>query len=263
MQLFYFLGIAGDFIESPPPPPPPITTSPKLKRKKTRYDIIKGGISSILSESDEGDDSRESITTKQNGSSEEDNISNILKPTRYGRVPRARVSDPLDGDHAVKKRKIDEGPDKNQKEDLEPGSIVVVKTKTTTDDLVYKVYFVTDNQTKQQIDLTPKVLKDLTGLSGEGRGGDGGGIQTHNILTISTQKFSDTAPQNELTDATTEGQSICNQLVAEQPTVNSGNVEIIGDKILLPFDESLAQPVGNQNITVSHDDNKMIVVTEN
>lgn len=246
------------------PPAPP----PAKKQKRTAYDTIKKGINSVLSDSDVDDELLEikSATEEQHNYDDENidqqSLSNILKPTRYGRIPKPRLTGSINSDKQQENKKSDgEINSDNKQTEFEPGSIMIVKSKTPNDELVYKVYIVTDNKTKQQIDLSPNVLKNLDEMSGSKINSEeknDSGIQAHNILTISAQEFSELDPLNLVSSNRAETQSIN----YKDNALKDSDINIAGDRIVIPFDECLTPTTGNQNITVSHDDNKMIVVTE-
>lgn len=246
-----------------PPAPPPVK-----KQKRTAYDTIKRGINSVFSDSDVDDELLEAKSpTEQQHNNDDDenmdqgNLSNILKPTRYGRIPKPRLTGPISSDNQQENKKDDgEHNGDNKQTEFEPGSIMIVKSKTPNDELVYKVYIVTDNKTKQQIDLSPNVLKNLDEMSGTKIDSEErhDGIQAHNILTISAQEFSELDPLNLVGNNKTNTEST----ICKDNVLKDSNINIVGDRIVIPFDECLTPTSGNQNITVSHEDNKMIVVTE-
>ncbi|KAI4467694.1 rna polymerase iii transcription initiation factor b [Holotrichia oblita] len=231
------------------PPAPP----PAKKQKRTAYDTIKKGINSVFSDSDVDDDLLEdnSHTNDDDENTGQENLSNILKPTRYGRIPKPRLAGSTKSDKQEENKKDDgEHKSDNKQTEFEPGSIMIVKSKTSNDELVYKVYIVTDNKTKQQIDLSPNVLKNLDEMSGNRIDSEekNDGIQAHNILTISAQEFSELDHLNLVGNSNTETESIN----SKDNALKDPNINIVGDRIVIPFDECLTPTSGNQNITVSH-----------
>ncbi|GJQ79163.1 hypothetical protein Trydic_g5413 [Trypoxylus dichotomus] len=244
-----------------------IKPPPAKKHKKTAYDVIKKGINSVFSSDSDVDDDLNECTSihshhcNDDYNVDQESISNILKPTRYGRVPKARLPETADVDKqkTVRKKKDTDCPsDDNKPAELEPGSIMIVKSKTPGDELVFKVYIVTNNKTKQQIDLAPNVLKNLSEIRENQVDGD---VQAHNILTISAQEcpnITELSPVNVVSNNETNL-----ELVNKSESYKNSDIKTLDDSIVIPFDECLTPTTGNQNITVSHEDNKMIVVTEN
>lgn len=248
-----------------------VKEKPPKKKKKTAYDAIKRGINSLLSETDDDDILIETADSLNPDPSCEDNddpenVSKILKPTRYGRIPKARLPSIVNCNKQPKKKKKAENQNgESQQGELEPGSIMIVKSKMPSDELVYKVYIVTDNNTKKEIDLTPNVLKNLSEIGEQHVDVEKkiDGIQAHNILTISAQECPNSA---ELNLANVVGSNKPDESLLNDYLLNSDNKKQpvdISDTIIIPFDACLTPTAVNQNITLSHEDNKMIVVTEN
>ncbi|KAF5297921.1 hypothetical protein FQA39_LY11906 [Lamprigera yunnana] len=130
----------------------------KAKRQKKKlgdvYSKVEKGIACIWetdTESEKDDESDE-----ENDESTTD-ISNILKPTRYGRVPKQKTFT-LEDPKVVKVREEH----LNEEHQLEPGSLMIVCCQTPTGEPTFKVFMITGSQTKVPVAIAPDVLSSLT-----------------------------------------------------------------------------------------------------
>ncbi|KAB0803485.1 hypothetical protein PPYR_00455 [Photinus pyralis] len=135
----------------------------KRKVEKPKGDIyskLEKGIASVWNNSNSDD---------ENGSSDsscEVTVSNILKQTRYGRIPNKKRSVPQKSVEAPAKRVTE------QSKDLEPGAVMITCTPTPRGETTFKVFMVTPEHTQVPIDFPSDVIntfaRNFTSKKNEG-----------------------------------------------------------------------------------------------
>ncbi|XP_022913818.2 transcription factor TFIIIB component B'' homolog isoform X1 [Onthophagus taurus] len=210
--------IGVDGLEAEEPEEPLKEQKPKRKRRKKHpYDSLKKGINSLLEDTDDSDE--EYMPNSNNEKTE----------TKRAAIPR-EVKKPSVN---VQENENIENRSDNDK-NLEPGSLMIVPSSQSGKTL-YKVFMITDDRGKQEVDMDGKTIEQLTQENNEKS------VNIQNIITISE-----------------------NVIVDEQTPIstNENNIEITKDSIIFDFDECPINSSNNSNITISHDDNKMTIVTE-
>lgn len=131
--------------------PPKRKEQPGRKRKVEKpkgdiYSKLEKGIASVWNNSNSDD---------ENGSSDsscEVTVSNILKQTRYGRIPNKKRSVAQKSVKESTKRVTD------QSKDLEPGSVMITCAPTPRGETTFKVFMITPTHTQVPIDFPSDVI---------------------------------------------------------------------------------------------------------
>lgn len=136
-----FVGGIQEVVEGKDENREPKPKRPRMKKKKSTQDFLKGGILSVLKDSDTDSDSKPSKYSNQSASGEDSDEEEVLKlnikPTRSGRMPKIRqqvTNLPLDHVPEPKKkagkvgRPKKEVPKKEENVNIEPGSVMIVSS---------------------------------------------------------------------------------------------------------------------------------------
>ncbi|KAF5280311.1 hypothetical protein FQR65_LT03120 [Abscondita terminalis] len=135
-------------------------TKKRVTKRKDIYSKIEKGIASVWDSDDEDesieDGDKEDEDESDGSTAASTDVSNIFKPTRYGRIPKQKVltlEDPK-----VFKIREEHVQEEHQ---LEPGSLMVVCSQAPTGLQSFKVFMVTGNQTKVPVIIPSDVLTTL------------------------------------------------------------------------------------------------------
>lgn len=148
-------------------------TEPKLPKKPSINRKIKRkrlDINTILDDTEDADES--DLDTNS-----EDEIISSHKPTRSGRMPKV----PRKFD--VKDEMVVEKVVKKSKDEIEPGSIMIVTEEGPTGEPIYKIFMITQDLEKADVDLTSEEETKAIQLKK--------GVTAKNILTISATHTDD------------------------------------------------------------------------
>lgn len=140
-------------------------TKKRNRKPKDMYSKIEKGIASIWESDSEDEKNDEEEVEDDRGDENDDftpttNLSNILKPTRYGRIPKQKTFT-LEDPKVVKIREEY----LQEEHQLEPGSLMIVCCQTPTGAPTFKVFMITGSQSKVPVVIPPDVLSNLTKTS--------------------------------------------------------------------------------------------------
>lgn len=183
--------------------------------KKARLDI-----NALLEDTEDADES--DIDTNS-----EDEVISSHKPTRSGRMPKVPRKFDVNDEMVVEKIV------KKSKDEIEPGSIMIVTEEGPTGEPVYKIFMITQDQERTEIGLNTDVANAIQLKKG---------ITAKNILTISAVHTDD-------------------------EEIDESNHQSLENNITIPADETVttlkskhcASPRNGQHSTEKSDDEEVMI----